>query len=170
MKKQRREGFRCECCGKWHNHAPTDFGFQLPDEAWAMPLEERQRRLVADVDLCAIDRKRFFIRCVAMVGFNHALGYFGWGLWAEVSKRDFFRYIDNHPKKGEALKPFPGRIANALPGYRAVLGKAVELRPGPTSQRPTLVFPRTSRHLLAREQRTGIGSKRHHEILHENLA
>ena len=134
-----------------------------------MPPEEREHRVVADEDLCAIDKKRYFIRCVAMVDFNHFSGYFGWGLWAEVSKRDFFRYVDNHPKKGESLKPFPGQVANVVPGYRGLLGKAVELRPGPTSQRPTLVFPHTSRHLLAREQRTGIGAKRYHEILHENL-
>src|SRR5690349_19509070 len=122
MTKRRREGFKCASCGKWHNHAPSDMGFQLPDEAWAMPQAEREKRVVADSDLCAIDRKRFFIRSVAMVPFKHTDGYFGWGLWAEVSKRDFFRYIDNHAKKGEKLKPFPGRVANGLPGYPNLAG------------------------------------------------
>lgn len=144
-------------------------GFQLPDDAWAMSNPEREERVVADADVCAIDKRRFFIRCVAVVPFIHTDGYFGWGLWAEVSKRDFFRYIDDHPKKGERLKPFPGRIANALPGYPNLSGKVVELRPGPTEQRPTLYFPSNSRHLLAREQRTGVGAARHHEMLHENM-
>jgi hypothetical protein len=144
-------------------------GFQLPDEAWAMPPPEREKRVVANADLCAIDRKRFFIRSVAMVPFSHTEGYFGWGLWAEVSKKDFFRYIDEHAKKGEKLKPFPGRLANALPGYPNLAGKDVEVLPGPKTQRPTLRFPAKSRHLLAREQRSGIGTARHHEILHENM-
>lgn len=134
-----------------------------------MAQPEREKRVVADSDLCAIDKKRFFIRCVAMVSFTHTDGYFGWGLWAEVSKRHFFRYIDDHPKKGEKLKAFPGRIANGLPGYKNLPGKAVEVQPGPSNQRPRLQFPRTSRHLLAREQRSGVGAARHHEILHENM-
>ena len=169
MTKRRREGFRCECCGKWHNYAPTDMGFKLPDDAWSMPQEQRDKRLVANEDLCAIDRKRFFIRCVAMVPFNYTDGYFGWGLWAEVSKRDFFWYHDEHPKKGEKLTPFSGRIANALPGYPSLVGKRVVVRPGPKTQRPTLEFPPQSRHLLAREQRSGVGAGRHHQMLHENM-
>jgi hypothetical protein len=169
MSRHRREGFRCQCCGKWHNYAPTDMGFQLPDDAWSMPQEQREKRLVANEDLCAIDRKRFFVRCVLMVPFNHTDGYFGWGLWAEVSKRDFFRYHDNHSNKGEKLRSFPGRIANALPGYRSLLGKPVILLPGPKTQRPTLRFPSQSRHLLAREQRAGVDAARHHQMLHENM-
>lgn len=169
MPKRQREGFRCECCGKWHSYAPTDMGFQLPDDAWSMPKEQRQNRLVANEDLCAIDRTRFFIRCVAMVPFKHCAGYFGWGLWVEVSKRDFFQYHDNHSKKGDKLQSFRGRVANALPGYPSLLGKPVVVRPGPKTQRPTLHFPSESRHLLAREQRTGVDASRHHQILHENM-
>ena len=144
-------------------------GFQLPDNAWSMPPDQRSKRLVANEDLCVIDKKRFFIRCVAMVPFLHTDGYFGWGLWAEVSKRDFFRYHDEHSKKGEKLAPFRGRIANALSGYPSLLGKPVILRPGPKTQRPTLVFPPGSRHLLAREQRAGVDATRHHQLLHENM-
>ena len=169
MNKRRRKGFKCECCGKWHNYAWTDLGFALPDEAWSMPEDQRETRVVTDEDLCSIDKKRYFIRCLATVPFSHRVGYFGWGLWAEVSKRDFFRYVDDHPKKGEKLKPFPGRVANALPGYPSVLGKTVELRPSQSTLRPTLWFSSASRHLLAREQRTGVDAARHHEILHENM-
>ncbi len=160
------QGFRCACCGKSHKHAPTDMGFQLPDCAWDLAASERELHLVANDDFCAIDKTRFFIRGVVRVPFVHINGYFGWGLWVEVSKNDFFHY---HNQLDPQSQPFNGRIANGLPGYPTLIEKPVEARPELSNLRPTLWFPPTARHLLAREQKSGIGQARHFEMIHENI-
>ena len=144
LKRRRREGFRCECCGEWHVGAPTDFGFQLPDDAWSMPREQRPARLNAERRLsCAIDMERNGSSSAVWreSRSSRRKGYFAWGLWAEVSKRDFFRYHD-----GE-LKPESenhSRVVSRthLPRISVnFFGKEVGITPMQGGLRPTLEFP-----------------------------
>lgn len=159
------ESFICETCGESHEGLPTDYGFRLPDEVHALSYLDRYRRSRNNSDLCTLDEKRYFLRGVLRVPMPETKEEFGWGVWVGVSAKDHDFYLRNFNETVENAPPFPGTIANALPGYEQVLGQLVEVHLGGADQRPFLYFPAASTHALAIEQREGISRKRHHTIL-----
>jgi hypothetical protein len=166
MASKRTSGFRCAFCGQWHSHAATDFSFQLPDEVWALRGSERTRRATFGSNLCILDARRHFIRGLLMVPFTDRAGYLGWGPWVEVRRPDFDRYLDFYDRDGSSQPRFPGTIANYIQGYPTSYRRPVQVQLGPATQRPTLWLTSSTRHRLSSEQRHGIDSSRHHEILH----
>lgn len=85
----------CAQCGTTHEGYLTDRGWKMPDDAWALPEAERAARSHCDADLCKLD-DRYFIRCILRVPFTERVGYFGWGVWAEVALTDFERWKRTH--------------------------------------------------------------------------
>ena len=154
----------CPDCGKSHAGLPTDWGYKLPDEAWAIPEPEREKQVKSTSDLCEF-KDRFFIRGLLPVPFNTGEGYFGWGIWAEVSRPVFQRYLSIYKVDASAEPEVEGSIANEIPGYGKVLGEKIRIRFGTSSQRPTFYLLAESHLQIAQEQRQGIGSFRYHEIL-----
>lgn len=61
--------FTCPTCGGTHEGLPTDHGWQLPGDVWAIPPDERSSHAKFDSDLCQFG-DRFFIRCVFKIPFN----------------------------------------------------------------------------------------------------
>lgn len=157
-------GYRCTVCGKWHAELLTDIACRLPDCVWALDYLERYRRARYNEDLCTLDGRRHFIRCVLPVPFTHRKGDFGWGVWVEVSRRHHDAYVKVFGAPGAAGIEFPGTIANRLRAYRSTLGLAVTVRLS-AEHRPLLQIEGSSRHRLALEQRRGIAAERHHEIV-----
>jgi len=45
-------GFVCAQCGTAHEGYPTDRGYTLPDDVWAIPESERQTLAKFTTDLC----------------------------------------------------------------------------------------------------------------------
>jgi len=69
---------------------PTDHGWKLPDEVWAIPPIERHEWAKFNADLCELG-ERLFMRCILKLPFTQQPEYYGWGIWIEVSERDFLR-------------------------------------------------------------------------------
>jgi hypothetical protein len=84
--------FVCAQCGQSHEGLLTDQGWKLPDAVWAIPEPERATRAHYDTDLCQLD-ERFFIRCILRIPFSERERYFGWGVWVDVEREDFVRYV-----------------------------------------------------------------------------
>jgi hypothetical protein len=158
------ESFVCKICGKTHAGLPTDQGYKLPDEVWAIPEQERRERARFTADLCEY-AGRHFIRCILLVPFTETDGDFGWGVWVEVERPVFERYISLYEADGSAEPRHPGRLANALPGYAATLGTTVLVQFGDRKQRPSVHLLSGDQSRLALEQRHGIDESRYHEIL-----
>src|SRR3546814_1534549 len=74
--------FNCPTCGTTHEGLPTDHGWQLPDDVWAIPEPERSNKATFTSDLCQLG-DRFFIRCLLELPFNEQSGYYGWGIRSE---------------------------------------------------------------------------------------
>ena len=155
--------FICSTCGETHEGLPTDHGWKLPDDVWAIPDGERSDKAKFDNDLCQLGN-RFFIRCVLKLPFNEQPDYYGWGVWVEVEESDFYRYVELYDKDGSSERPVPGAIANAMPGYPPTLGLSVNVQFQSNTSRPTVAVS-ASTHPIAAEQSTGIDSQRYHEIL-----
>jgi len=158
------ESFVCGFCGKTHAGLPTDRGYQLPDELWAIPKHERAERAKFTTDLCQYG-DRYFVRCVLLVPFIETAGDFGWGVWVEVERLVFDRYLALYEADGSAEPRHSGKLANALPGYDGTLGTAVLIQFGDREDRPCAYLAANDQSRLAEEQRHGIDAARYHEIL-----
>jgi hypothetical protein len=157
--------FHCPHCGRTVRGLLTDVGYTLPDEVWALSFEVRAKRSSWTTDWCWLDDGRFFIRCILYVPFTDRDGKFGWGLWVSIREDDFRRYLDLYDRDASTEPAFFGTIANEPPGYKGLLGQPVTVQPGTASQRPQLTMAPDNRHLLSREQHSGIDIARQHELL-----
>jgi hypothetical protein len=155
--------FVCPTCGKSHDGLQRNFAWKLPDVVWAIPAEQREAAAKCTSDLCQYG-ERYFIRCILPVPLLGADDPFNWGVWAEVERPTFERYLEIYEMDAESEPHRLGRVANAIPGYPEI-SEAMEIHFGKSTERPTLHFTPACNHPLAKEQREGISGGRYHEIL-----
>ncbi|WP_454717766.1 DUF2199 domain-containing protein [Caulobacter segnis] len=142
-----------------------DWGFELPDEVFALSDEEQAEQVRYNDDLCQWG-DRFFIRCILPVPLKGADDYFGWGAWAEVEAEVFERYLELYEEDGREEPPHPAKLANRLAPYPGTtLGTRVLIQFQTPDERPTLALLESDKSRLAQEQRDGIDAARHREIL-----
>jgi hypothetical protein len=159
------EAFVCRQCGAVHEGLPTDWGFNQPDEVFALKYIDEYLRVRSNKDFCTLDETRYFIRGVLLLPFQEQKDDFGWGIWAEVSRTEHDLYLRYFNDDGSALPRFDGRIANSMPGYPETIGVPVQVQLGAADARPRLWLSQDANHLLRSEQEQGIGAARHHELL-----
>jgi hypothetical protein len=134
--------------------------FRRPDEAAAIPPEDRPRLLQENDDLCIIEGKRFFIRGLLPLPVEARKSTYCVGLWVEVSQAAFERIYDLWESEHQRNEqPFAASIANEIPIARGSLGLPAELRLAGPGTRPE-VFLKTSDHSLYIEQIGGIDAHR----------
>ena len=155
--------FICSTCGETHEGLPTDHGWKLPDDVWAIPASERSDKAKFNSDLCQLGN-RFFIRCLLKLPFNEQPDYYGWGVWVEVAEPDFYRYVELYDKDGSTEPPVSGTLANAMPGYPPTLGLPVRVQFQSSTSRPSVAVS-ANVHPIATEQSNGIDNRRYHEML-----
>ena len=80
-----------------------------------------------------------------------------WGVWAEVSEDDFRRANElwSDPKQSQE-PPFPGRLANQLPGYDGALDITGFISLRDPANIPTMRLASPADHPFVAEQRTGV--------------
>lgn len=116
-------------CG--HAGSPLELGYDLPDDAFALPADERAARVESVRGLVALDGERFFVRCLLPLPVE---GYGKWsiGLWVETSREDWHRLREARTEPGHAWAPLSGVIANDIPedvGIPVLSRMAVEVGP-----------------------------------------
>ena len=153
---------RCRCCGKELGEFTTDIGYQLPDVVWSIPEPRREKLARYTSDLCQYG-ERFFLRGLALVPIIGTDEHFGWGLWVEVSRTDFDKYVAGYDRDGTGEPPIPAKLANTPPGYQDTASVSAQVFFGPASDRPRIILE-PGPHQLAREQATGITIERVHEL------
>lgn len=159
------ESTPCPVCGKSHAGAPTDYGFQLPDDVSQIPEEARASNVRYTEDLCQTPGHNF-IRCVLQVPFTFRPGHFGWGVWVEVAWPAFQRYLELGEQDAPVGEPqHTGRIANQVPFNELSTDAEVLVKFGPRTKRPTVHFQDGSTHFLASHQANGYNPADYHLIL-----
>ncbi|WP_454761340.1 DUF2199 domain-containing protein [Caulobacter segnis] len=142
-----------------------DWGFELPDEVFALSEEEQAEQVRYNDDLCQWG-DRFFIRCILPTPLKGQDDYFGWGAWAEVEAEVFERYLELYEEDAREEPPHPAKLANRLAPYPGTtLGTRVLIQFQTPDDRPTLTLLETDKSRLAQEQRDGIDAARHREIV-----
>jgi hypothetical protein len=155
-------------CGREHDPDAMELGFDQPDLFFEIPRHERDERVTADDDLCQID-DRFYIRGFVEIPRTDSRNTFAFGMWAEVPRRQFERYVELYSDDRQAEEsPFDGRLANELSGYSTTTGLKVLIHLVSPTSRPKFQLV-DKRHQLGREQLRGIDSKRVMEILDPHI-
>lgn len=91
-------------------------GFQWPDPYFGVPESEREARIRATTDTCAIDEKDFFIRGVMMIPVRGQSDNFGLGIWVSQKRENYLTYLNNFD--AVEIGPFFGWLCNRIPFYQ----------------------------------------------------
>ncbi len=162
-------GFRCSSCGEWHNELPLDYGADLPDLVYEIPMDERQTRVVSNADFCVMDGRYYFVRSVVQIPIHGQEQKFGWGVWVSLSEKNFNRMTSLVNTPGRELEPpYFGWLSTALPYSESTLNLKTQVHTQPVGIRPVIEIEPTS-HPLALEQRQGITMQRVEEIAGQML-
>jgi hypothetical protein len=159
----------CPCCGMRHAGL-FDLASGKP-EFWRGSEEKRPNSEVRTSDniltedFCVLAGEFFFVRCVLqlpVVGASDV--YFGFGVWATLSKKNFDIYLDTFDSGHQGgLGPWFGWFSNRLKGYPDTLNLKCHVAPREGRNRPYIELEPTP-HPLAIEQREGITFDRLLEI------
>ena len=155
--------FRCSICGELHDEIPH-LGSDRPDPWWAVPEDERDRRIELTSDTCIIDGKEFFIRGVIEIPVHEHADPFGFGVWVSQKKENFFAYLKT-PDSAE-IGPFFGWLCTRISYYQedsTHLKTMAHFRAG--NMRPFIELEPTD-HPLTIDQRNGITEERAWGIVH----
>ena len=157
---------RCRTCGEEHDLSRIEPSFTRPDAFFAVPPDQRDRRINADSDTCLISSEdgqtlACFIRAVLRVPIQGAGATIGWGLWVEVSDQTYGHVsaVWNEPAQIQE-PPFPCTVANEIPNYQSTRGLPGTMRLTGIHTRPALVLAADSQHPFAVEARTGVPLER----------
>ena len=154
--------FRCITCGAEHRLADSEASFHRPDAYFGIPAEKRSRRSWNDEHFCVIwetehSARRHFFRVLLPIpvqGDKHA---YNLGVWSEVAESAYAHTFDTwtHRKRARTA-PFPGQLANMLPGEEPTLGLPGLVQLSDRGKIPQFTFAADVDHPLARQQREGI--------------
>ena len=124
--------------------------------------EVRTSNNIITEDFCVLNGEHFFIRCVLQLPVVGAPDghYFGYGVWATLSKKNFDLYLDTFDSGDQDhLGPWFGWFSNRLKGYPDTFNLKCQVHPRDGRQRPYIELEPTE-HPLAVEQREGISFDR----------
>ncbi|WP_433967614.1 DUF2199 domain-containing protein [Tunturiibacter gelidiferens] len=156
-------GFGCKLCGERHVLS-LSYSVKAPLAVGAIPAEEWDQRVVITHDQCVVDGKDFYLRgriLVPVIGLEEP---FVWGIWAEVSPKNFVRTNERWTAAGRERDPaFPGWLNSQLPVFGDTFNLELSVQTQPVGQRPQFVVVDAG-HPLAIEQRDGITLERVEEI------
>lgn len=165
-------GYDCPVCGEHHAPLPLSASAKAPAAVAGMSAAELERRVVITADQCVVDQRRFYLRGRLVLPIHGLDEPFIWGVWAEVSPKNFLWTTERWKVQGrEADAPFAGYLDSGIPFYSDTRNLQVSVQTQPVGRRPhfRVVDPE---HPLAVEQREGITLERVKEIaaavLHAN--
>ena len=158
--KHTRLRYRCPDCRDIHDGLP-DLCFALPDAIFGLDEADRAARALISTDLCVLDDRRYFMRCVLEVAIAGQTDLFAYGLWAEVSARDFTRYAVYYNTEAPAqISQFEGRVANRVPLTEETLGLSCAVHLSNEDETRPAIAVAVHGHPLHAEQVHGIGLDR----------
>lgn len=164
-------GFLCRICGQRHV-LPLSYSVKAPLAVTSIPPSEIASRVVITPEQCVIDNRSFYLRGRIPVPIHGPTGLpsdilaepFIWGVWAEISPKNFIRAQQLWKTPGrESEPPFPGFLNSEIAPYGRTLDLELTVHTQPVGRRPHFYLT-DAHHPLAIEQRTGITLQRVEQI------
>ena len=158
--------YRCPACSEIHQGFPA-LAYQLPDPIYALTADERDARAIISSDLCILDDRRHFVRCVLSVDVNGYDEQLEFGPWVEIDRNAFSRYsVWFNLAASPGWSQVKGKLANAFPAQeQTTLGLSCCLiLPDTDDERPTVKIM-DPKHPLFDDQAAGISIARATELV-----
>lgn len=157
-------GFTCTVCGERHDNLPLKYSVKAPQAVTAIPPEELEQRVVITADQCVIDGRDFYLRGRILVPVHGLDAPFVWGVWAEISPRNFIRANDLwHVQGREQEPPFSGWLNNDLFLFGNTINLELDVHTQPVGERPLFTIHNPD-HPLTIQQSDGITLERVQDI------
>lgn len=150
--------FTCSKCRNLHTGSPS-VGFDRP-QYWNERLNSDPASSLSD-DLCVVEARDYFIRCVLEMPIHGAVEPFLWGLWVSQSEKNFKDYAEAFPEVPE--RTTFGYLANWPQGYPDTLGLHMSVHWRVGNDRPWLQIE-PSDHPLYQDVAQGISWERAIEL------
>ncbi len=116
------QAFRCECCGKEYPAMPLCFGSDYPDYYFAVPSDERAKRVELRESLCVIDEIHFFHRGRLCIPINDCEEDLIFDVWTSISKGNFEKRMDLWEDPNRIYQaPYFGWLQTNVPTYENTL-------------------------------------------------
>jgi hypothetical protein len=114
--------FTCACCGKVYDEVPLCFGNDRPDYYYAVPPEEREKRVELFESLCVVDEQHFFHRGRITIPINDHNESLVFNVWTSISKENFEIRNDlwNNPERVNQA-PYFGWLQTVVPTYNKTI-------------------------------------------------
>jgi len=157
---QRVFSFVCATCGKRHDGSPS-VGYSAPFYWQETHRTDTSGASRLNGDLCMIERRDYFIRCILEMPIHDIEEPFLWGVWVTQSERNFRDYADRFHDTPERCTF--GYFANRLPGYPDTLNLQTHVHWQTGGSRPKVEIEPTD-HLLYRDWSEGISWERAAEL------
>jgi hypothetical protein len=114
----------CPDCGRKVIGLDREVTFGFPDEVFVLSHEERGRRVASfGKSFVTLDSDRFFLRVLLPVQLDIGRE-FRFGVWIEVSKREYKRIWDLWDEPEYSTVSVEGVLANAVPPWADAIGGA----------------------------------------------
>lgn len=137
--------------------------FRRPDAYFAVPSDDRAKRVKESDDLVSIDDAAFFLRGVAPIGIVGQDEVYAWGFWVKVSQADFAEYLRFFDVDPPVDHPgFTATIANQTRWLPPTLGLRVHAHLQRERQRPRFMLLDDA-HPLTAQQAKGVSASQVHE-------
>jgi hypothetical protein len=152
----------CSTCGSEHDLGNIEPSFRRPDAYFAVPSEERQRRINESDEACLIASAdgqdlACFIRAILKVPITDERASIGWGLWVEVDHQAYWRVASVWDDPNQSAEPpFACTVANDIPGYPSTRGLPGIIQLTGPHLRPSLTLTPNSSHPFAVETHAGV--------------
>lgn len=146
--------FACACCSSAQRGLMA-LTRVMPEAIFDLPPAEREARAKTSPDLAVLDSNRFFIRAVLRMPILRCIAPFEFGVWAEVAKQDFRRYLDEYDNPNPQFGPLACSLNSDLAPYTGSIDLPAFLTMQPNKHRP-LVWFEGADHDLARDQSAGL--------------
>lgn len=157
-------GFACTVCGERHDVLPLKYSLKAPQAVLAVPSDELEQRVVITPDQCVIDGKDFYLRGRILVPVHGLDSPFVWGIWAEVSPKNFIRSNELWHVEGREKQPsYPGWLNNDLFLFGNTINLEIDVHTQAVGERPRFTVSDPN-HPLAVQQQAGITVERVQDI------
>ena len=154
--------FRCIRCEAEHSLADIELSFDRPEAYFAIPPDKRARRTWNDEHFCVIweterSPRRHFLRVLLAIPIRGEKSAYCWGVWSEVAESAYAHAFNTWThRKRDRTPPFPGQLANTLPGTEPTLGLPGLVHLGERGEIPRFTFEADVDHPIAQQQREGV--------------
>lgn len=124
-KENNQQGYKCSCCGETFDEMPLCFGNEYPAYYFAIPAEEREKRIEFGGSWCYVDEEHFFHKgrlTIPIIDYHEDLVF---NVWTTISEANFCVRMDlwEDPNRVNQ-EPYFGWMQTDVPTY----GKTISLK------------------------------------------